>query len=69
MTLPGAETIKGGIIGVDFLRFSLGASLELEDLLLPLPFVYPFPFTSVPRRKPLTGLDMSEHELSGVVGM
>jgi hypothetical protein len=73
MTLPGAETIKGGIIGVDFLRLSLGVSLELEELLLPLPFVlpfaYPFAFTSIPRRKPLRGLDMSEHELSGVVGI
>jgi hypothetical protein len=33
MTLPGAETIKGGIIGVDFLRANLGASLALDDLL------------------------------------
>lgn len=72
MTLPGAETIKGGIIGVDFLRPNLAPSLALDDLLPSLLLVFllvrPFPFSSIPW-KPLVRLGISEDELSGVAGI
>lgn len=65
--------MKGGIIGVDFLRPDLGPSLALDDLLPPLllvvPFERPFPFNSVRLRKPFVRLVISEDELSGVLGM
>lgn len=72
MTLPGADTMKGGIIGVDFLRPILGVSLALDDrlpLLLVCPFVCPFPFNSIPRWKPFTRVDIAGDKLSGVVVM
>lgn len=67
--MPGAETIKGGIIGIDFLRPNLGVSLALDDLLpsvlLEWPLERPFPFSSI-AWKPFVRLGISEDELSGV---
>jgi hypothetical protein len=46
MTLPGADTIKAGIIGVDCFLFR-GALLRVLPLALPLPLTSIFSISSV----------------------
>ena len=62
MTFPGADTIKGGIIGLEFLRLSLfllpalvsltSLSLETEAEDLSMlgvdPFIFPFAYPLIP---------------------
>jgi hypothetical protein len=54
ITLPGADTMKAGIIGLDFLR---SIFLRVFSLRLPVPLVMPLTLASVP-----VGLEPSESD-------